>query len=153
MMRPLMAALLCVTLAACATTQRQQAQQGPQQIALPPAPPPGEPNGLPGLEAAQLRVTFGQPALIRKDGHSEMWRYDSASCKVFFFLYPSGSSFAVRHVETVPRGRDIAADESCLATFRARAAATPVSAVFPRPRHIGRDNRDVGNSSLRRVSG
>jgi hypothetical protein len=125
--KPLMAALLCVALAACATAQHEQAQQTSQQIALPPAPPPGEPNGLPGLAETQLRVTFGPPALVRKDGRSEMWRYDSASCKAFFFLYPSGSSFAVRHVETVPRGRDMAADESCLALLRAHAAATPVS--------------------------
>ena len=123
MIRPFMAAPLCVALAACATAQHQQAQQ----IALPAAPPPGEPNGVPGLEAAQLRIAYGPPALVRKDGHNEMWRYDSASCKAFFFLYPSGSSLTVRHVETVPRGRDIAADESCLAVLRAHAAATPVS--------------------------
>jgi len=127
MIRPLTTALFCVALAACASAQRQQEAQPPLQVALPPAPPPGEPIGLAGLAEAQLRVAFGPPALVRKDGHSEMWRYDSASCKAFFFLYPSGSSFAVRHVETVPRGRDIAADDTCLALLRAHAAATPVS--------------------------
>jgi hypothetical protein len=118
---------LCFTLAACATAQHQQAQSLQQQVALPPAPPPGEPIGIPGLESSQLRVAYGVPTLVRKDGHTEMWRYDGASCKAFFFLYPSGNSLAVRHVETVPRGSDIAADDSCLAAIRARAASTPVS--------------------------
>jgi hypothetical protein len=126
MIRPFIIALACFALAACAA-QNRQTQNIPQQVALPPAPPPGEPIGIPGLESSQLRVAYGVPALVRKDGHTEMWRYDGASCKAFFFLYPSGNSLAVRHVETVPRGSDIAADDSCLAAIRARAAITPVS--------------------------
>jgi hypothetical protein len=34
---------------------------------------------------------------------------------------------AVRHVETIPRGSIIAADENCLAAFRAHPVQTPVS--------------------------
>ena len=49
-----------------------------------------------------------------------MWRYDGASCKAFFFLYPAGNSLAVRHVETVPRGAEMAADAGCLNALRAR---------------------------------
>jgi hypothetical protein len=127
MIRPLTIAALCVALAACATANRQQTQVTPQQITLPPAPHPGEPEDIAGLEDAQLRVAFGQPAFVRKDGQNEMWRYDGAGCKAFFFLYPSGTRLAVRHVETVPRGRIIAADDSCLAALKAHAAATPVS--------------------------
>jgi len=127
MIRPLLAALLCMTLAACATAQRQAQQEPAQQVALPAAPPPGEPNGLAGIEEAQLRLAFGAPAFVRKDGHVEMWRYDGATCKAFFFLFPAGNSLAVRHVETVPRGRDIAADEGCLDYLRAHAAQAPVS--------------------------
>lgn len=126
MIRPVIAALLCALLAACATARQQQAQQAPA-VALPPAPPPGEPSWIAGMEAQQLRVAFGAPAFVRKDGHAEMWRYDNPSCKAFFFLYPSGNSLNVRHVETLPRGRDIAADTNCLDTLRLRPGTTPVS--------------------------
>jgi hypothetical protein len=122
-----MAALLCVVLAACATPQRQAEQQGAQQISLPPPPPPGEPAELAGVQEAQVRMAFGAPSLVRKDGRAEIWRYDGAGCKAFFFFYLSGSSMAVRHVETVPRGSVIAADETCLATLRAHPSQTPVS--------------------------
>lgn len=128
MKQGLSAVLLCLALAACATSQRQQAgSSATSQIALPPAPPPGEPADVAGIAAAQLRVAFGTPALVRKDGLSEMWRYDGSSCKAFFFLYASNGALAVRHVETVPRGREIAADSACLDSLRVRAGATPVS--------------------------
>jgi hypothetical protein len=55
-----------------------------------------------------------------------MWRYDGAACKVFFFLYPYAGALLVRHVETLPRGREIAADQACLDSLRPRAPA-PVS--------------------------
>jgi hypothetical protein len=55
-----------------------------------------------------------------------MWRYDGPSCKAFFFLYSDGTSFAVKHVETVPRGHEIAADAICLAQLR-RHQNSPVS--------------------------
>ncbi len=112
---------LCAALGACAGT----VQQAPN-VALPPAPPPGEPSGLPGMDAQALRVAFGTPAFVRKDGAIEMWRYDSPSCRAFFFLYASGNALAVRHVETVPRGREMAADEGCLTLLR-RQANAPVS--------------------------
>ncbi|HEX3664150.1 MAG TPA: hypothetical protein VHU23_02835 [Rhizomicrobium sp.] len=120
-MRKLAILLLCSALAACAGGR--QVSSVPQQVprvALPPAPPPGEPADLAGLGSAQLRVALGAPAFVRKDGNAEMWRYDSASCKAFFFLYPYGNALLVRHVETVPRGNAMAADESCLETLRPR---------------------------------
>jgi hypothetical protein len=122
MTRLIAAVGLCGALAACAG--------GPQQaptVALPAAPPPGEPAGLPGMESSALRVAYGAPAFVRKDGSIEMWRYDNPACKAFFFLYASGNGYVVRHVETVPRGRDMAADEGCLAVIRQHPATTPVS--------------------------
>jgi hypothetical protein len=113
------AALLCVLLCACSTAPRET-----PSVTLPLAPPPGEPKGVAGLEASALRASFGPPAMVRKDGTSEMWRYDNPNCKAFFFLY--GAALTVRHVETVPRGREMAADEDCLAQLRVR-ATTPVS--------------------------
>ncbi len=118
--------LVPLALVACASPPQAPLPVS-QQVALPPAPPPGEPAGIVGLEETQLRAAFGQPAFIRKDGTAEMWRYDSPGCKAFFFLYPAVSNaLAVRHVETLPRGADMAADTGCLAALRNR-PATPVS--------------------------
>jgi hypothetical protein len=111
--------LLCGALAACATTKQTAtiAQPAPK-VALPPAPPLGEPADLAGLQATQLRVALGAPSFVRKDGAVEMWRYDGAACKAFFFLYPYGNALLVRHVETLPRGREMAADRACLDSLR-----------------------------------
>lgn len=120
--------LLCSALAACAGNSRQVASvpQPAPRVALPPAPPKGEPSDLAGLGANQLRVAFGTPAFVRKDSGAEIWRYDSSSCKAFFFLYPYGTAMLVRHVETLPRGNIMAADETCLETIRPR-GPQPVS--------------------------
>ncbi|HEY3637877.1 MAG TPA: hypothetical protein VGK90_06960 [Rhizomicrobium sp.] len=119
MMRKLTVLLLCSMLAACAGNRPPPIapQQAAPRVALPPPPPQGEPADLAGLHATQLRVAFGTPAFVRKDGGAEIWRYDGASCKAFFFLYPFGDSLLVRHVETLPRGRVMAADENCLSSF------------------------------------
>jgi hypothetical protein len=120
--RLLSVAALCASVCACATPQAP-----PARIALPAAPPVGEPSGIAGLEASQLRVAFGAPVFVRKDGTAEVWRYDGAACKAFFFLYPEGSALSVRHVETLPRGQDMAADAGCLSALRARRQSAPVS--------------------------
>jgi hypothetical protein len=120
--RPFVIAALCASVCACATPQAP-----PARVALPMAPPVGEPAGIAGLEASQLKVAFGRPVFVRKDGTAELWRYDGASCKAFFFLYPAGSSMAVRHVETLPRGQEMAADAACLNALRTRQQAAPVS--------------------------
>ena len=101
------------------------------RVALPGSTAPdtlsaGEPPGIVGLAAQDLRTAYGVPAFVRKDGGDEMWRYDGAGCKAFFFLYPDGGTLAVRHVETLPRGTRWAADPACLNALRA-AASPPVS--------------------------
>ena len=107
--------LLC-GLAACATP-------APQQASLPSAPRAGEPGNIAGMDAGRIRVAFGTPQFVRKDGQAEMWRYDGAGCKAFFFLYPNGSSMAVRHVETLPHPANEAADSTCLQGLLTRAKA------------------------------
>src|SRR5262249_28623769 len=107
MIRKLLAVSACALLAACAA-------QPVEHVSLPSAPPPGEPGNVAGLNASQIRIAFGEPAFVRKDGTAEMWRYDGASCKAFFFLYPDAGGMSVRHVETIPRGREMAADSVCL---------------------------------------
>jgi hypothetical protein len=110
-------AMACVALAACAARE---------EVKLPPPPMPGEPPGLIGLTAPKLRYVFGRPAFVRKDGEDEMWRYDGASCRAFFFLYPDDGRLEVRHVETLPHGKERATDPTCLDALRGR-AAPPVS--------------------------
>ena len=108
--------LVLVALAGCAAPTTRQ-------VALPPAPPSGEPGNLPGMDAARVRFAFGTPQFVRKDGTAEIWRYDATNCKAFFFLYPNGNSLAVRHVETLPHGTNQAADATCLEGLLARAKA------------------------------
>jgi len=121
MPRFMVLACLCAFLAACSNAPRENTG-----LNLPPAPPAGEPADLVGIQPSALRVAFGAPAFVRKDGSAEMWRYDGPACKAFFFLYSDGTSFTVKHVETVPRGHEIAADAICLAQLRQH-PTSPVS--------------------------
>jgi hypothetical protein len=116
------ALFICTALAGCATPPA-----APAQVKLPEAPPAGEPSGTTGLHEADLRAAFGVPALVRHEGTAQIWRFDGAGCKAYFFLYSRGGATAVWHVETIPRGARIAADESCLNALRVRAAPRPVS--------------------------
>jgi len=119
MHRFLFAMACCVALAGCATESGAP---------LPPSPSraPAPQTGYIGASAAALRTDFGAPAFTRKDGSDELWRYDAAQCKAFFFLYPEDGHLRVRHVETMPRGNNRPADPSCLGALRAR-ASQPVS--------------------------
>jgi hypothetical protein len=110
MIRPLAIVGLCTLLAACAAET--------PRVALPSAPSPGEPGNIAGLSTDQIKVAFGQPAFVRKDNGTQMWRYDGATCKAFFFFYSANNTMAVKHVETTPRGADIAADANCLASLQ-----------------------------------
>jgi hypothetical protein len=102
---------LCALLAACAAQPRQAST-------LPTAPPTGESAGVAGLGPEQIKVAFGAPAFVRKDGQTEMWRYDSPRCRAFFFFYGQQGVEVVRHVETLPRGATMAADVICLDAMR-----------------------------------
>jgi hypothetical protein len=69
-----------------------------------------EPPGYAGVSLDALRKRLGAPAFSRKDGVTEMWRYDAGACRAFFFF--TGGS--VTHIETVPRGPGDSADPACL---------------------------------------
>ncbi len=90
---------------------------------IPAAPPRGEPGEYLNLQVAALQADFGKPAFVRKDGVTELWRYDGKDCRAFFFLY--GTPLAVRHVETLPHGRSEAADKACLTALRTPASLFP----------------------------
>jgi hypothetical protein len=113
MIRPVVAVCLCAMLSACAS--RPAASIVPS-----PSLPSGKSAGPAGMSASDLRGQFGTPSFVRKENGAEMWRYDGAGCRAFFFLYPQGESQVVRHVETIPRGAGTAADANCLAAQRAR---------------------------------
>jgi hypothetical protein len=66
------------------------------------------------MSTTQLRAALGTPAFTRKEGTTEMWRYDTPSCHAFFFLYGSGVQQQVGYVQTLPAGTNDAADPACL---------------------------------------
>ena len=85
-----------------------------------PAPPPSrpEPPGFSGLSTDALKARLGTPAFSRKDGTTEMWRYDASRCHAFFFF----TGGQVSHVETIPRPADQAADPACLSALPKKAS-------------------------------
>jgi hypothetical protein len=114
-MRKILAGLMLLVLAGCATPQRAPSTP---VVPIPPAPPAREPDIFTGAQAQQLRALIGQPAFTRKDGATDMWRYDNSSCHAFFFF--TGNPLRVSHVETVPQGKDRAADPACLNALRVK---------------------------------
>ena len=121
MMRRLSCLILLLLAAGCATkTPTPPPVSAP--TAIPPAPPRGEPGQYLNMAASGLQAAFGKPAFVRKDGATEMWRYDGQSCRAFFFLY--GAPLMVRHVETLPHGAQNAADMACLTALRSAPAKT-----------------------------
>ncbi|MBW8709280.1 MAG: hypothetical protein JF627_08500 [Alphaproteobacteria bacterium] len=112
---------LLLTLLAVAGCAAQGPARAPQ-ARIPAAPPRGEPGPYLNMAASGLMAALGRPAFVRKDGATEMWRYDGAACRAFFFLY--GAPPAVRHVETLPHGAQNAADLACLTALRASPAKT-----------------------------
>lgn len=119
-MKRLAAGLMLFALCACANTP------APPRIALPAPPPTGEPTNFVGMTSAQLRTAFGAPVFTRREYGAELWRYDTGSCRAFFFLYPAGNDMSVRHVETMPRGPNAAVDPNCLSALRGK-PTSPVS--------------------------
>lgn len=121
-MKKILAGLMLLALAACAAPSSRpvvtptQASVEPT-VPLPPPPPKGEPQRFAGLDAARLTALAGAPAFTRKDGETEMWRYDAGSCRVFFFF--TGVPARVQHIETMPRGQSAAADPECLSALEA----------------------------------
>ena len=77
----------------------------------PQAPPPRtEPPGFSGLTPSALTARLGAPAFTRKDGATDLWRYDAGACHAYFFF----NAGKVSHVETIPRSGNESADASCL---------------------------------------
>ena len=119
MLRRFSCLILVLAVAGCAAPQASAPVPVPRS-AIPPAPPRGEPGQYLNLPGSGLQAAFGKPAFVRKDGATEMWRYDGAACRAFFFLY--GTPLTVRHVETLPHGPQNAADMDCLSALKSSPA-------------------------------
>jgi hypothetical protein len=103
-----------LALAGCAAKAPAPAV-GPAPVPIPAPPPPRrEPPAFTGLSGDGLKARLGAPAFSRKDGTTEMWRYDAGACHAFFFF----TGGTVSHVETIPRPADQAADAGCLNALR-----------------------------------
>jgi len=96
----------------------------PPAVPIPPPPPRGEPTDYLNLPQANLRAQLGQPQFVRQDGATEMWRYDGAQCRAFFFFYGVKGAETVRHVETLPAGATSAADPLCLSALKSARRAS-----------------------------
>ena len=121
MMRRVSCLVLALLAAGCAAKVPPPPVQ--PSAAIPPAPPRGEPELYLNMAGSGLQSVFGRPAFVRKDGATEMWRYDGQACRAFFFLY--GAPLTVRHVETLPHGAQNAADMGCLTALRVSPAKVP----------------------------
>jgi hypothetical protein len=117
--------VLTIALLAAGCANQRTAPVAPT-TAIPAAPPRGEPSQYLNMASAGLQQAFGRPAFVRKDGATEMWRYDGQACRGFFFLY--GAPLQVRHVETLPHGVNQAADSACLTALR---VSPSPDAAFP----------------------
>jgi hypothetical protein len=118
---PLACLLVGLMAAGCAAPGPRAPAPIPQ-AAIPAAPPRGEPTQYINMASTSLQAALGKPAFVRRDGATEMWRYDGAACRAFFFLY--GAPLMVRHVETLPHGPQAAADIACLTALRSSPAKT-----------------------------
>lgn len=122
-----LAAMLTAMLTGCASGPRPAAPRAPGTAPLV-APGAGVKTFM-GMTEAGLRQALGNPAFVRKEGVTQMWRYDGPSCRAFFFLSAPAANtnaapvLAVRHVETLPRGAAAPADPACLAGLGGRAVS------------------------------
>jgi hypothetical protein len=109
MIRKFVSLAALLLLAGCAA--RTPVPRLAPNVPIPAAPrQQAEPPAYAGLTPDLLRKRLGAPAFSRKDGATDMWRYDAAACHAFFFF----TGGAVTHIETVPRDSSDSADPVCL---------------------------------------
>ncbi|MSO80848.1 MAG: hypothetical protein EXQ97_04285 [Alphaproteobacteria bacterium] len=111
-----------------AVEARQDAGAGargadPQAAPRPQTPPDDSPARLVGLLAEAVTSKLGEPAMVRRDGHTQIWHYRAApsggaACVLHLFLYPDRNTARVTHVEA-RSGTDLLAGEGGRACLRA----------------------------------
>jgi hypothetical protein len=117
---PFSLCLLCgyFLLAACTGTSIPNAGKPLFIPELPPAH--GQTKKLTEFTTDDLRVTFGAPAFVRKEGGNEIWRYDVGACRIFFFFYKNGGGLEMRQIESVPDGHPGGIDRNCFNALELR---------------------------------
>lgn len=58
-----------------------------------------QPKDVLGWSTARVANTFGAATLVRNERGAEIWQYTTDACVLFFFFYPDGDQFAVRHID------------------------------------------------------
>src|SRR5690349_2512671 len=104
-MRRLTAFSLVLLIAGCAPRPQPASTPTPAPV----QPQAEEPNSLTGLTAQELVGRFGTPALQIREGTSLKLQFRGPRCVMDAYLYPSGSSGALKvtHVDTrTPSGND-----------------------------------------------
>jgi hypothetical protein len=142
--------LLALPLAACVTTQEQQAEAilagvvaqhraavaavsggAPARGAAPVAqrPATGEAAALIGATPERVTARLGQPDLRRAEAGAEVWRYSAEHCHLDLVLYPEGGTLRVGHAAARAAGLVARSEGECLADIAARPAPGRVAAL------------------------
>jgi hypothetical protein len=107
--------LMAVALSACTTTTPRSVLS-----TVVPQPPQVQGTSIPNRNEEQtVETAYGQPAFVRKEPDSELWRYDGSQCQAFFFFDRVNGALVMRSVATLPDSKG-KADEKCLKALRAR---------------------------------
>jgi len=106
---------------------RGDAQAAPR----PQVPPDDDPARLVGLLADTVTGRLGEPAMVRRDGHAQIWHYRATPaggtvCVLHLFLYPERNTSRVTHVEA-RAGTDLLAGDASRACLRAVLAGRATS--------------------------
>ena len=109
------------------TAARGDAQAAPR----PQTPPDDDPALLVGLFADAVTSRLGEPAMVRRDGHAQIWHYratpgGTTACVLHLFLYPDRNTARVTHVET-RAGTDLLTGDGGRACLRAVLAGRATS--------------------------
>ena len=127
---PPMSAMPAVIMSAAPEMALQPAP-GPTPV-MPSAPAPVWMRAPIPTDGAALRTRFGAPNFIRHEMDSELWRYDSGRCAVFFFLSREGNELRLRYIDTLPRSM-LGPDPICIDSLQQRAEEMASAPMPPVP--------------------
>ena len=104
MMRRYSALAFALLLAGCSS----RVAQAPAPVPVPPpAAPTAEIGQLIGKSSSDLIARFGSPALRIQEGQGLKLQFRATECVLDAYLYPSGGTMRVTHVDTrYPSGVD-----------------------------------------------
>jgi len=138
--------LLALPLAACVTTQEQQAEailagvvaqhraavaavSGGAAAPVAQRHTTGEAAVLLGATPERVTARLGQPDLRRAEPGAEVWRYSARHCHLDLVLYPDAGTLRVGHAAARAAGLVALSEGECLADIAARPAPARVAAL------------------------